>query len=179
VAKLIALLRGINVGGKTLKMDALRLSLAALGLEDVQTYVQSGNVIFASKGKSAALARKLEARLLDDFGLRVAVILRTAAELGKVLDGNPFLTESPGIDRSKLHVTFLSQKPTQAGLQKLAAIKAAPDQLRVVGTEIYLHCPNGYGGTKLSNNAIERALALTATTRNWNTVNKLHEMSLA
>jgi uncharacterized protein (DUF1697 family) len=176
MAKRIALLRGVNVGGKTVKMDQLRLSCAVLGLKNVQTYVQSGNVIFESGGPSAALVRKLETRLLADFGLPVSVILRSAADLAKVLDTNPFLTEIPDIDRSKLHVTFLSQEPAPGGLEKLAAIKAAPDQMRASGLEIYLHCPSGYGGTKLSNNTIERALAVRATTRNWNTVNKLYEL---
>ena len=95
-----------------------------------------------------------------------------------VLAGNPFLKER-GIDVARLHVTFLSDVPAPAGWQALRGIKAGADELRHAGREIYLHCPGGYGKTKLSNNAIEKALGVRATTRNWNTVGKLCAMAEA
>jgi uncharacterized protein (DUF1697 family) len=104
------------------------------------------------------------------------VILRTRDEIAKILSGNPLLKKK-GIHLTKLHVTFLESAASKEGLEKLSEIKADDDEFRAAGREIYLHCPDGYGRTKLSNNAIERALAVRATTRNWNTVNKLYEMA--
>src|SRR5215472_893569 len=169
----IAMLRRVNVGGRTLKMEQLRTWLGSLGLANVRTYVQSGNAVFAAKGEGGVLARKIEAAMARELSQHVPVILKTSAELGAVIKANPFSKEG-GIDPSKLHVTFLSSSPTKEGLSRLAAIDAGPDRWRAHGTEIYLHCPKGYGRTKLANGAIERALATTATTRNWNSVNKLY-----
>ena len=95
--------------------------------------------------------------------------------MGRVIAANPFLKER-GIDLARLHVTFLTAEPAKAGSERLGALRAGRDRFRCIGREIYLHCPNGYGTSKLSNNAIEKALSLRATTRNWNTVNKLYEM---
>jgi len=175
----ISMLRGINVGGHNqIKMTALRELFEALGFEQVRTYIQSGNVVFKA-GKSSALqvSRKVEERIAKAFGFRVSVVTRTSAEMGSVIENNPFL-KTKGIDPTRLHVTFLSEAPEPAALSKLEALAAAPDQFRGSGREIYLHCPNGYGNTKLSNNTLEQVLAVSATTRNWNTVNKLYEVSL-
>jgi uncharacterized protein (DUF1697 family) len=174
----IALLRGINVGGhKIIKMDELRKAFEELGFEGVATYVQSGNVVFkASKTVSDDLPRKIEEMLLRRFSMSVPVIVRTAEEVGEVLRNNPFLKER-GIDVSRLHVTFLSHTPQKTAMKGLDAIAAGPDRFHGRGQEIYLHCPNGFGGTRLSINAFEKVLAVGATTRNWNTVNKLYEMA--
>jgi uncharacterized protein (DUF1697 family) len=174
----IALLRGINVGGhKIIKMDQLREGFEELGFEDVATYVQSGNVVFkAPKRASADLSKKIEEMLLSRFSMSVPVIVRTAEEVGEVLTNNPFLKER-GTDVTKLHVTFLSLTPQKAAIKGLDAIAAGPDRFQCRGQDIYLYCPNGFGGTKLSINALEKVLAVGATTRNWNTVNKLYEMS--
>jgi len=104
------------------------------------------------------------------------VILRTADEMKKIVSGNPFLDQK-GLDSSKLHVTFLSGLPAKAALGKLAALNSYPDQFRVKGREVFLYCPDGYGRTKLSNNAFEKLLSMDATTRNWKTVNTLAEIS--
>ena len=174
----IALLRGINVGGhKIVKMDRLRKAFEELGFKDVDTYVQSGNVVFKSpKIARADLSRKIEGMLLREFSISVPVIVRTAEEIGKVLTNNPFLKERD-TDVAGLHVTFLSLTPQRAAIKGLDAIAAGPDRFHCNGQEIYLHCPNGFGGTKLSINAFEKVLAVGATTRNWNTVNKLYEMA--
>lgn len=175
----IALVRGINVGGrKIIKMDQLRESFKAMGLEKVKTYVQSGNVIFKASGKSAEiLSREIQERILRDFGFSVSVIVVSPEEMNRAIKGNPFLRKK-GIDASKLHVTFLSQAPERSALKALEAVPAKPDEFRHSEKAIYLHCPNGYGKTKLSNNTLERVLSVRATTRNWRTVNKLYEMSM-
>ncbi len=173
----IALLRGINVGGhKIVKMEALREAFVGMGFTDVATYVQSGNVVFQAAKISGDLAKKIEEMLHRRFGMAVPVIVRTAEEMGVVLKNNPFLKEN-GIDTGRLHVTFLSQPPQKMAAKGLDAIAAGPDRFHYCGQEIYLHCPNGFGGTKLSITTFEKLLAVGATTRNWNTVNKLWEMS--
>jgi uncharacterized protein (DUF1697 family) len=175
----VALLRGINVGGrKIIKMDQLRASFEAMGLEDVKTYVQSGNAIFkATKKSEETLSREIQERILLDFGFSVSVIVVSPEEVNRTITGNPFLRKK-GIDASKLHVTFLSQAPERSALKALEALPAKPDEFRHSGKAIYLYCPNGYGKTKLSNNTLERVLSVRATTRNWQTVNKLYEMSV-
>ncbi len=174
----IAMLRGINVSGhKVIKMERLRASFDALGFENVRTYVQSGNVLFEAKvGAPAKLQAKIAARLARDFGFAVPVTVVTAEEVGRIVVENPFLKEE-GIDVAKLHVTFLSERPSSSGLKKMVALPAGPDRFACRGRSVYLYCPEGYGNTKLSNSAIERALSLGATTRNWKTVTTLHQMS--
>ena len=170
----VAMLRGINVSGsKPVKMEALRASFEALGFKDVRTYVQSGNVVFEAKERTAApLAPKIVARIKRDFGFDVPVLVLGAAELRKAVDENPFLKQR-GIDLTKLHVTFLAAVPASAGLKKMEGVSSGRDAFRCHGTAIYLHCPDGYGNTKLSNNVFERALGAPATTRNWKTVTTL------
>jgi uncharacterized protein (DUF1697 family) len=176
MAVYIALLRGVNVGGNLLRMDRLRALCADLGLKNARTYLQSGNIVFAAQGTPAHWADTLERKLAGQSRLPVSVIVRTSPEMRRVIAENPFLGEK-GIDVSRLYVTFLQQQPAKAVLDRLHAIPARGDRLRHAGTEIYLHCPGGYGKSKLSNNAIEKALSLRATTRNWNTVIKLHHLS--
>ncbi len=171
----VALLRGVNVGGNLLKMERLRAVCAELGLKNAQTYVQSGNVVFEARGTAGKWTEALETRLAGEARLPVSVIVKTAAEMGQVIAANPFIKER-GIDLARLHVTFLQREPDKAALGGLGGLKAGADRFRCLGTEIYLHCPNGYGDSKLTNNVFEKVLAVRATTRNWNTVNKLYEM---
>ena len=170
----IAMLRGINVSGhKIIKMDALRASLTKLGFNEVQTYLQSGNVIFKTASDSAAgVSGKIEQRILRDFGFVVPVLLRTAKELAKVVARNPFLKD-PSLDQSRFHVSFLSGAPSKTACAELAPLITGAEQIHVAGREIYLYCPNGYGNSKISNVAIEKRLSLPATTRNWNTTKTL------
>lgn len=174
----IAMLRGINVSGhKVIRMEALRASFCALRLSNVKTYVQSGNVVFdADTGSVAVLSEKIERRILRDFGFSVPVFLRTAKELEEIIRRNPFLTDT-AIDHSKLHITFLADGAPKTTLQALQPLAAKPEQLRVIDRQIYLYCPNGYGRTRLSNTAIEKKLSVSATTRNWKTVNTLLAMT--
>ncbi len=173
----IAMLRGINVGGnKRIKMDDLRKSFAGLGFEQVKTYIQSGNVVFkAGKASSVAMGRKIEASIVNDFGFSASVIVRTGAELGQTITANPFLTQR-GIDHEKLHVTFLSDIPTTPALKKLAEFTVAPDQSQCVGKEIFLYLPNGFSASSLWKVPWEKALGVVTTTRNWKTVNAIHQM---
>jgi len=174
----IAMLRGVNVAGHHLiKMETLRKSLEGLGFEQVQTYLQSGNAVFKSSKRSAIeVSKMIEEMIARDFGFPAPVISKTADEMGEVILGNPFLREK-GIDESKLHVTFLDAVPAPAALKKVEALKASPDHYHHAGREIYLYCPAGYGNSKLSNNVLERLLGVCPTTRNWNTVNHLHQMA--
>jgi uncharacterized protein (DUF1697 family) len=176
MGRYVAMLRGVNVGGKQIKMAALAALFSDLGHTDVVTYIQSGNVVFTSPSRSAdALARASEKRLAKDLGLDARVLLRSRADLERVQRGNPLLRG--GADPSKLHVTFLAAKPPAALVRAAGEFDAGTDDFRVVGREVYVHCPNGYGRTKINNTFFERKLATVATTRNWNTVNKLLELA--
>ena len=171
------MLRGINVGGhKRIKMDQLRRSFEELAFEQVKTYIQSGNVVFkAGKISTSALSKRIEDRILKDFGFPVAVISRTSDEMEQTITSNPFLRDR-GIDPEKLHVMFLSDAPAPAGLKKLADLTAAPDQFRSSEREIYFHLPNGMSQSVLMKKPVDRILAVVTTTRNWRTVNALHQM---
>lgn len=172
----IALLRGINVGGNMLRMERLRAIFAELGLSGVKTYLQSGNVLFSAKGTPAGLSAMIERRVSEETRLPVSVIIRTPAQLKRIVDANPFL-KARGADAKTLHVTFLAGAAPKAGLAALAKVKSGDDRWQASGNEIYLCCPHGYGRTKLNNTAIERLLGVRATTRNWNTVTALHAMA--
>jgi uncharacterized protein (DUF1697 family) len=170
----IALLRGVNVGGNILKMDRLRELCAKLGAKNPRTYVQSGNIVFEGQGTASHWAATLERKLAGESRLPVSVMVRTAAEMSAVIGGNPFLKEK-GIDTKRLAVTFLQQAPAKPALDALAALKIGSERFHCAGKEIYLHSPHGFGDSKLYN--LEKVLQQRATTRNWNTVTKLCEMS--
>ncbi len=173
----ISLLRGINVGAhKRIKMEQLRTSFAKLGFERVNTYIQSGNVVFkAAKLSSPVLSKRIEERIFSDFGFPVSVVLRTADDMAKTIDSNPFLKER-GLDQQKLHVMFLSDAPAATALKKLAELTAPPDQSCCLGKEIYLYLPHGVSESTLMKSPVERILSVVNTTRNWRTVNAVHQM---
>ena len=170
----IAMLRGINVSGQNIiRMEDLRRICTKLGFRNVETYGQSGNAVFLAKGMPpSTLANHTTAALRDDLGLSVPVLIKTVDEIGDVVAGNPFPRET-GIDVTKLHVTFLSAPVPARALKNLEALPKQSDQCRVGRREIYLYCPDGYGRTKLSNAALEKALSVVGTTRNWRTVTAL------
>jgi len=170
------MLRGINLGAhKKVPMPALKALYESLNFKNVSTYIQSGNVVFEHDESLEGLALKLEQKIAEHFGFEVPVILRTLAEMQAVSKENPFLKDAT-VEAAQLHVTFLAEGPEQVLLDKIQSFSAAPDEFRMVGKTIYLHCPNGYGRTKLTNNFFEQKLKLTATTRNWKTVNELTNM---
>jgi uncharacterized protein (DUF1697 family) len=167
----VGLLRGINVGGnKMVPMAELRALFEALGCTEVRTYIQSGNVVFASPAPLAT--KQVEAAIVDRFAFDVTVMLRSAAAIKKVVKANPF----PRVDQSKLHVGFMSRKPLAAAVASLDADRFLPEQFVVHGTELYVHLPNGLGNTKLLA-YLDRQLRIPITVRNWNTVTKLVELA--
>ena len=174
----IAMLRGINVSGqKAVRMERLRESCSALGFGSVQTYVQSGNVVFLERERSPSdLFKAIAQAILGDFGFEVSIVIRTSKEMKSMIERNPFLKDR-GVDQSKLYVTFLLETPPKGDLKNLQKLSSEADRFHIGRQEIYLYCPGGYGRTKLSNSAFEKALSVRATTRNWKTVNALFEMA--
>jgi uncharacterized protein (DUF1697 family) len=172
-----ALLRGVNVGGRNrVPMPALATALGELGHEDVVTYIQSGNVAFRSPRKDARLvAREIEGRIADGFGLDVTVLLRTHAELKKIAAANPF----PGAEAepARLHVVFLDGAPARSAVAALDPNRSPGDEFAVRGREIYLRLPDGAGRSKLGLDWFERGLGARGTQRNWNTLLKLIELT--
>lgn len=176
----ISILRGINVSGqKKILMQDLKVLYENLGFEKVTTYIQSGNVIFQSnESLSTEFAKKIEEAVAEKYKFNVPVIVRKADEMQKVVESNPFLNEQM-IDVNKLHVTFLSETPSQENLKKISVADFFPDRFIIEGKEVFLYIPEAYGTTKLSNTFFENKLKVSATTRNWKTVNKLAEMASA
>ncbi len=173
----VAMLRGVNVGARNrIKMKDLEAVFARLGHTSVITFIQSGNVVFNSRSKNpGTVARAIEAQIARDLGLDVAVLLRAKDELARVERVNPFLRTVA--DTARLHVTFLAEIPDAALVRTVEAFDAGPDELHVRDREVFLHCPTGYGTTKLNNGFLERKLHAIATTRNWATVTKLVELA--
>ncbi len=171
----VALLRGINLGSrKRISMGDLRALFETLGLEGVRTYVVSGNVVFESARRGRALlAGEIERAIESTLGHEVTVVLRTGPELARIVAANPF----PDVEPSTVHLTFLGDKPAGDQVRALEAASYGEDEFAVRGTEVYLHCPNGYGRSKLSNEAIERRLGVAGTTRNWRTTTALATMA--
>jgi uncharacterized protein (DUF1697 family) len=175
---IISLLRGVNVGGHNMiKMDALRTLYESLKLGDAKTYLQSGNVVFKAGAQAlAGLPKRIEDAIEGNFGFRPSVIHRTAAELRDAIARNPFAAR-PGIEPSKLWVTFLAGDPSSEAREKVLAMKTDPEELRMDGRELFIYFPNGMARPKIPMAQIERALKLPTTSRNWNTVRKLLEIA--
>ena len=173
----VALLRGINVGGKRpLPMKELAALFAACGGREVSTYLQSGNVIFRAGPREAArIPEAVAAAIRERFGLAVPLLLRSAGELGQVARGNPFIRE--GAAPETLHVAFLAERPAAKLVAALDPDRSPGDRFAVLGREVFLHCPNGFARTKLTNAWIDSRLATVSTVRNWRTVQKLLELA--
>lgn len=175
MATWIALLRGINVGGKNLlPMAKLRATLTALGFEDVATYVQSGNAVFRSSARSAAkLQQQISAALEGEFDLAVPVLVLAAKEVKAALAANPFPEAS---EPKFVHLSFLFTKPKRPDLVALAKVATATEEFRLEGRVFTLHAPDGIGRSKLAAQ-VERKLGVEGTARNLRTVTKLVEMA--
>jgi uncharacterized protein (DUF1697 family) len=179
----VALLRSINVGGRNRVLMADLVSLVeSLGFDDVETYVQSGNVVFSGSGTPRSAAQAIEAAITDQLGLELPVIVRSAKQLSGLLEVNPFLRS--GADPKHLHVTLLAGPPGRDRRQLVAGSEApsgdhpyGADRFELVGSDIFVHCPGGYGTTKLNNAFFERRTGVVATTRNWRTVTTLAKMA--
>ena len=169
----ISILRGINVSGHNLiKMDDLRKMYGSLKFRNIETYIQSGNVIFQSEADSRELEKKISGKLLQDFSIQVPVLVMELNELNKVAQNNPFMNKRKE-DIKTLHVTFLSDPPKKEDLSVIQKNQYAPDEFMASGKILYLFCPGGYGNTRLSNTFFEKKLKVIATTRNWKTVLQL------
>lgn len=172
------MLRGINVGGHhKISMDHLRALYEKLGLRDVQTYINSGNVIFRTTGRDLArLGKRIEDAIEQSHGFHCDVMLRSIAELRAAIAANPFAAR-PGLEPGKLALSFLAALPSADAIGKTLAIKADPEELRIHGRELYIYFPNGMGRPNLSMALVERTLQTAGTSRNWNTARKLLELA--
>ena len=173
----VALLRGINVGGKNkLPMKDLATMFAEAGCEEVQTYIQSGNVVFRAEPSLAdRIPELISEAILSRFGYRVPLIIRTGDDIREVADANPFVRA--GAETDKLHVVFLADLPDAAEVDTLDPNRSPPDEFAARGREIYLHCPEGLARTKLTNSYFDSKLTTISTVRNWKTVLKLLELA--
>ncbi len=177
----VALLRGINVGGKNMiKMAALKLAFEELGLQKVQTYIQSGNVLFQSDAEEEKLRSLIEAKIEKDFSFSIHVVLRTADELGRIINHCPFTEEEITQAESastveSLYLSFLSHHPEPDKLEKLDAYKTDYDKFIIIGRDVYLLFYHSIRDSKLANNL--NKLDASVTTRNLNTVRKLYEIA--
>lgn len=177
---IICLLRGINVSGhRPLKMAALKDMLTTMGFAEIQTYVQSGNVIFKSKlADLKELEQSIATQLEKTFGYTdIPVSCFNAEEWENILAENPF-DKDPEKDSKFFHITFLNGVAEEKGKAALEAKKREGEELLCGDSVMYLYLPKGYGTSKLTNTFIESKLNVTATTRNWKTCNKLLEISL-
>jgi uncharacterized protein (DUF1697 family) len=176
----ISMLRGINVGAnKRIKMGELRNLYRSLNFKDVKTFIQSGNVIFNSQYmNSSDLMDKIETKIKENLGFDVKILIMTKNQLKQVIDENPFKKE----DIKHLYVTFLSDAPSENFINEIKLnngfkIKNKSDKFFISQKVIYIFLPDGYGKTKLNNNYFEKNLNVSATTRNWKTVNKLFDIA--
>jgi uncharacterized protein (DUF1697 family) len=178
VPVIISMLRGVNVGGHNpIKMEALRALYESIGFEDVQTYVQSGNVIFRARQKNLpALTSKIQDAIERAFGFRPAVLVRTTDELKTAVAANPFAGRR-NIEPGKLLVTFLAAEPGPESQSVLDGLKRHPEELHLKGRELYIYFPNGAGKSKLPWSAVEKLLKVQGTARNWNSVTKMLEIA--
>lgn len=172
----IALLRGINVGGKNkLPMKDLRALLEGLGASGVRTYIQSGNAVFEHGGlETAELGRKISSAIEAAHGFETRTLVLTTAALEAAALANPF-PEAAGEGKA-LHLSFLAERPEAPDLQKLGQLATATERFHLGDSCFYLHAPDGIGRSKLAA-AVEKALGVEATARNWRTVSKLLEMT--
>jgi len=171
----VALLRGINLGSRNrIAMPALREALEQSGFKDVQTYVQSGNVVLGSRAKAETVRRKDEKVLEEEFGLDVAVVVRSAAELAAVARRNPL--RKVATDPKRYQVTFLSAKLPAKVVRELEEAAAADERVVVSGREVYAWHPKTIARSKLWAKLAGKSLGVTATSRNWATVEALLEL---
>jgi uncharacterized protein (DUF1697 family) len=164
------MLRGVNVGGKKMAMAELRELCKSMKLKNVRTYIQSGNVVLDYEGTAAQLVSLLQKGIAKRFGMEVKVLVRTASDLSRLVASNPF--------GDATYVTFLAGKPNTVKLDDIKRAKSGREDFKIVGREVYLRMPEGYGRTKLNNNFFESKLKVAATTRNLRTVKTLLGMAV-
>ncbi len=173
----VSLFRGINVGGRQkVRMDELKALHEELGLKDVVTYIQSGNVIFTSDNADPAqLAARIENGFAQKFGFRVKVIVRTADKFQEIIAHNPFQND-PTKESKWVVVLFLETLPASTALQDLRQVYAGPEELFMIGQEVFIYYPDSIGRSKLSHALLEKKLQSAGTARNWNTILQLQKL---
>jgi uncharacterized protein (DUF1697 family) len=176
MAKYIALIRGINVGGIVLKMEDLKHILEYIGFSGVRTYIQSGNAIFESREVNK---RKMEAEIAQEIKNKIdrdiVVIVKTAEEIGRIAESHPLADLG---EAKNLYVTILSHDPAVPDVEALMETMNDIDRHELAHRAIYSYYGQGYGNSKRSNNFIEKMLKVSATTRNWETMKKLAELGM-
>jgi uncharacterized protein (DUF1697 family) len=171
----LALLRGVNVGGVKVPMGDLRGMLQGAGLDGARTFLQSGNVIVTPpEGGTRKLGKIIEEVIENGFGLDIRVIVRSKAELAKVVTANPFVGN--GFNPTMVHAVFLESRPPSDRLARLDPDRSPQDRFEVSGREIFVHYPGGSGRSKLDLAYFEKQLGVAGTARNWNTVTRLLSM---
>ena len=173
----IAILRGINVGGKRkILMADLKVLFAGLGFRNISTYIQSGNVLFESDEAldELSFAEKIEAAILEQYGFEVPVMVFSGEYLKSAIAVNPYVDGSEDI--TKLHCTFLKEEPDSDNLKKIDSVDSGDDRCTIIGKCAFICCEGKYHQSKLSNTFFEKKLKVAATTRNWKTVLKLVEL---
>ena len=176
IERYVALLRGINLGGKNrLAMEDLAGLFAAEGCRDVATYIQSSNVVFAAEPDVVVnLPGRVAARIAAEFRMQIPVVLRSSLEWAGAIAGNPFL--EAGLTEDTVQAMFLADHPKPSHVATLDPDRGRPDRFAVLGREVYLHFPNGMARSKLTNAYFDAKLATVSTIRNWRTVLKLAEL---
>jgi uncharacterized protein (DUF1697 family) len=176
----IAMLRAVNLAGlNRIKMEVLREACESAGFKNPRTYVQSGNVVFGCGTRDLPYAAARVKKAIEQrSGFGPEVIVRTRDEMREVVAANPFAGRRD-LEPATLLVTFLEKDPGKQARDKALAIKVHPEELHIVGREMYIYYPAGMGRSKLPAAAIGKALRVTGTARNWNTVTKLLEMAEA
>lgn len=180
--KYIAILRGVNVGGKRkILMADLKQLFEKLDFNNVFTYIQSGNVIFKTKKKdgNTKFADLIEKSIADNYGFEVPIIIREFDEIEKIIMKNPFKKGDEITDIKRLHVTFLKNTPKKSELDKIATYDFNPDKFEIIDNNIFVFCSGKYSDSKLTNKFFESKLKVSATTRNWKTVQKLYDLSIS
>ncbi len=175
----ISILRGINVGGqKSIKMSDLQTLYGKMGFTNVQTYIQSGNVIFCSNNdmQIASMQKQITQEIQNAFGFEVPVLVFEANDFEKIIKNNPYLQDA-NKDNNHLHLTFLSESQHENYLPQIEKSTNQAEDFAIIGKAVYLYCPNGYSNCKWTNTFWERKLKCTATTRNLKTVQQLLQMA--
>jgi uncharacterized protein (DUF1697 family) len=177
MTRFVSLFRGINVGGnKSVRMDALKELHESLGLQRVETYIQSGNVIFTSDDAiPSQLSRQIEEAFEHKFGFLSKVMVRTAEQFNVIIENNPF-KDQPMKETKWIVVRFLASDPISTAFEDIQKTYSGPEELHIIGQEVYIYYPEGIGQSKLTNTFLEKKLKTMGTARNWNTVLRLQKM---
>lgn len=165
-------------GHNKIKMTELSALYKKIGFKDAETFIQSGNIIFSNMENVPVkeLASKIEKAINENFNYNIPVMIRTKEEIRKIVEINPFLNEK-NFDTSKMAVIFLCEEPLTDQIDRVKNIDYPPDKFRIIGREIFIYCPNGFGKTKIYTGFFENKMKIVGTGRNWKTINTLLEIA--